>query len=91
MHRQEHSQTEEPMSEDERAIRELIATWIAASKAEDTETVLGLMADGVLPAQLYPLAGELVGSEAVSLWAVSRFTQTIAGIAAAAAQEWEAA
>jgi hypothetical protein len=37
------------------------------------------------------LAGELVGSGAVSLWAVSRFTQTIAGIAAAAAQEWEAA
>ena len=36
------------MSEDERAIRELIATWIAASKAGDTDTVLGLMADDVL-------------------------------------------
>lgn len=36
------------MSEDERAIRDLVASWIAASKAGDTETVLGLMADDVL-------------------------------------------
>jgi uncharacterized protein (TIGR02246 family) len=33
------------MTEDERAIRELVATWMAASQAGDTETVLGLMAD----------------------------------------------
>jgi uncharacterized protein (TIGR02246 family) len=33
------------MSPDERAIRDLIATWLAASKAGDTQTVLGLMAD----------------------------------------------
>jgi uncharacterized protein (TIGR02246 family) len=33
------------MSEDERAIRELIATWMAASKAGDHDTVLSLMTD----------------------------------------------
>ena len=36
------------MTEDERAIRNLIATWIAASKSSDTATVLGLMADDAL-------------------------------------------
>jgi uncharacterized protein (TIGR02246 family) len=36
------------MSEDERAIRELIATWMAASKAGDHDTVLGLMTDDVV-------------------------------------------
>jgi uncharacterized protein (TIGR02246 family) len=33
------------MSVDEKAIRDLIATWFSASKAGDTETVLKLMAD----------------------------------------------
>jgi uncharacterized protein (TIGR02246 family) len=33
---------------DERAIRELIATWMAASQAGDIETVLGLMTDDVV-------------------------------------------
>ena len=42
-------------------------------------------------AELYPLARELIETEAVVLWPISRFTQTIAGIAAAAAREWEAA
>ena len=36
------------MTEDERAIRNLIATWIAASKSGDTATVLSLIADDVL-------------------------------------------
>ncbi|HEY1243671.1 MAG TPA: SgcJ/EcaC family oxidoreductase [Hyphomicrobiaceae bacterium] len=35
------------MSEDERAIRDLIATWMAASKAGDHDTVLSLMTDDV--------------------------------------------
>jgi uncharacterized protein (TIGR02246 family) len=39
------TQKETRMSEDERAIRELIATWMAASQAGDTETVLNLIAD----------------------------------------------
>jgi tetratricopeptide (TPR) repeat protein len=42
-------------------------------------------------AQLYSLACELVGTGAVTLWDISRFTQTIAGLAAAAAHHWEAA
>jgi len=36
------------MSEDERAIREVIATWMRASAEGDNETVLGLMADDVV-------------------------------------------
>ena len=36
------------MSEDERAIRALVATWMKASQAGDLATVLGLMADDVV-------------------------------------------
>ena len=36
------------MSDDERAIRELIARWMAASQAGDTQTVLSLMTDDVV-------------------------------------------
>jgi uncharacterized protein (TIGR02246 family) len=36
------------MQSDERAIRELVATWMTATKAGDTETVLSLMADDVV-------------------------------------------
>jgi uncharacterized protein (TIGR02246 family) len=36
------------MSDDESAIRELVATWMAASRAGDTPTVLSLMTDDVL-------------------------------------------
>ena len=36
------------MTKDERAIRELVATWMAASKRGDTDTVLSLMADDVV-------------------------------------------
>jgi uncharacterized protein (TIGR02246 family) len=36
------------MTDDERAIRELVATWMAASQTGDSETVLGLMSDDVL-------------------------------------------
>jgi len=35
------------MTEDERAIRDLVANWMAASQAGDTETVLSLMTDDV--------------------------------------------
>jgi hypothetical protein len=42
-------------------------------------------------AELYPLARELIGTGAVVLWPVSRLTQTVAGVAATAAQQWEAA
>jgi uncharacterized protein (TIGR02246 family) len=33
------------MTDDERAIRDLVATWMFASKTGDTETVLSLIAD----------------------------------------------
>lgn len=36
------------MTHDERAIRDLIATWMKASQAGDLETVLGLMTDDVV-------------------------------------------
>lgn len=36
------------MSDDEGAIRDLISTWIAASKVGDFQTVLGLMSDDVV-------------------------------------------
>jgi uncharacterized protein (TIGR02246 family) len=36
------------MHEDERAIRELVATWMTASKAGDVAAVLGLMSDDIL-------------------------------------------
>jgi uncharacterized protein (TIGR02246 family) len=39
---------EESMSEDERAIRNLIALWMKASKAGDLKTVLDLMSDDVV-------------------------------------------
>ena len=36
------------MTDDERAIRNVVDTWLAASKAGDLDTVLGLMSDDVL-------------------------------------------
>lgn len=36
------------MSEDERAIRDLVATWMKASQAGDVATVLSLMSDDVV-------------------------------------------
>jgi len=36
------------MTDDERAIRELVETWMVASKAGDTATVLDLMSDDVV-------------------------------------------
>jgi uncharacterized protein (TIGR02246 family) len=36
------------MHDDERAIRDLVSTWMAASRAGELATVLGLMADDVV-------------------------------------------
>jgi tetratricopeptide (TPR) repeat protein len=41
--------------------------------------------------KLYPLTRELVATGAIALWPIFRFTHTVAGMAAAAAREWEAA
>jgi tetratricopeptide (TPR) repeat protein len=42
-------------------------------------------------AQLYPLARELIDTGAVVLWPIFRFPHSIAGVAAAAARQWDAA
>jgi tetratricopeptide (TPR) repeat protein len=42
-------------------------------------------------AQLYPLARELLGTGMIALWPIFRLSQTIAGVAAAAGRQWEAA
>lgn len=36
------------MTDDERAIRELVETWMTATRAGDLQTVLGLMADDMI-------------------------------------------
>jgi tetratricopeptide (TPR) repeat protein len=41
--------------------------------------------------QFYPLARELINTGTVVFWPIFRFTHTVAGLAAAAAQQWEAA
>jgi uncharacterized protein (TIGR02246 family) len=41
-------QDEAAMTDDEHAIRELVATWMTASQAGDIDTVLGLMTDDVV-------------------------------------------
>ena len=41
--------------------------------------------------QLYPLFSELIGTGPVVLWPIFRLTHTIAGVAAAAARQWDAA
>ena len=40
--------TQNSITNDERAIRDLVATWMAASRAGDTAKVLSLMADDVI-------------------------------------------
>ena len=41
--------------------------------------------------QLYPLVRELIDTGAVVVWPIPRYTQTIAGLAAAGAHQWKAA
>ncbi len=41
--------------------------------------------------RLYPLVRELIGTGAVTFFPILRFTQTIAGVAAGAARQWDAA
>jgi len=61
--------------------------WMLALVIEGL-VILGEQAQA---ASFYPLARELIDTGAVALWALSRFTQTIAGAAGAAAGEWQAA
>jgi uncharacterized protein (TIGR02246 family) len=50
------------MQNDEREIRELVATWMSATRAGDLQTVLGLMADDVV----FLIAGQppMIGKDA---------------------------
>ena len=50
-----------------------------------------MLAESSRAAELYPLARELISTGAVTVWPISRLTQTIAGVAAAAARQWDAA
>jgi hypothetical protein len=52
---------------------------------------LVMLGEGSQAGELYPLVRELIDTGAVALWPISRFTQTVAGIAASAARQLEAA
>src|SRR6185503_7996940 len=66
------------MTEDERAIRDLIATWLDASKAGDTAKVLSLMTDDVV----FMVPGrEPFGKEAFAAASQSQKDMLIEGIA----------
>ena len=52
---------------------------------------LAIIGEHSQAAQLYPLASELTDTGTIALWPIFRFTQTIAGIAAGSARQWEAA
>ncbi len=76
-------------------------TWLPHSGQHNTRGswfMLALVIEGLVmlgdqsqAAQLYPLARELIGTGAVVLWPILRFTHTTAGLAAAAARQWRAA
>ena len=60
--------------------------------------MLGLVVEGLFmlgeqtqAGQLYPLVRELIDTGAVVGWPIPRYTQTIAGLAAAGARQWKAA
>jgi len=61
--------------------------WMLLMVAEG----LAMLGEQSQAGQLYPLVRELVGTGAVALWPIYRFTHTIAGMAAGAAHQWEAA
>jgi uncharacterized protein (TIGR02246 family) len=66
------------MTEDERAIRDLIAAWLEASKAGDTAKVLSLMTDDVV----FMVPGrEPFGKEAFAAASQSQKDMLIEGIA----------
>jgi tetratricopeptide (TPR) repeat protein len=61
--------------------------WMLAQVIEG----LAMLGEQSRVGQLYPVVRGLVRSGSVALWPLCRFTQTVAGIAAAAAQQWESA
>jgi len=63
-------------------------SWLMLALVIEGLVILG---EQTQAGELYPLARELIGIGAVMLWPISRFTQTIAGIAAGSARQWQAA
>src|SRR5690349_23272084 len=63
------------MSPDERAIRDVIATWLSAGAAGDNETVLSLMSDDVV----FLVAGRSFGKEEFSAGQNALATHRIEG------------
>jgi tetratricopeptide (TPR) repeat protein len=61
--------------------------WMLALVVEG----LDMLGEQAQAGQLYPMVRELIDTGAVANWPISRFTQTIAGLAAAAAHQWESA
>jgi len=61
--------------------------WMLALVVEG----LFVLGDHSKAGELYPLVRELIDTGTVVMWPIFRFTQTVAGIAAAAARHWEAA
>jgi tetratricopeptide (TPR) repeat protein len=76
-------------------------TWLPLSGQQNTRgswMMLALVIEGLVmlgdrsqAGQFYPLVREMIATGAVVIWPLSRFTHTIAGLAAAAACQWEAA
>ncbi len=61
--------------------------WMLALVVEG----LVMLGEQAQAGELYPLVRELIDTGAVVLWPIPRYTQTIAGLAAAGARQWEAA
>ncbi len=61
--------------------------WMLAMMVEG----LVMLGEQAQAGQLYPLVRELIDTGAVVGWPIPRYTQTIAGLAAAGAHEWKAA
>ena len=83
------------------AILDQKRTWLPHSGRHNIRSswfMLALVIEGLAmlgeqgqATELYPLVSDLLETGAVALWPIHRFTRTIAGIAAAAARQWEAA
>jgi hypothetical protein len=65
-----------------------VGSWFMLALVIEGLVMLG---DQSQAAELYPLVDGLLDTGAAVLWPISRFTHTVAGVAAAAAREWDAA
>jgi hypothetical protein len=63
------------------------AWWMLALVIEG----LVMLSERKLAAELYPLALELLDTGVIALWQIWRFPHTVAGLAAGAARDWNAA